>query len=194
MWIIIGAILIALMVIAARWFLKATAAIKLNQAVKEQIWINYKLMFPYATEMDAEIWSDSYFLGYIQGESALMSTIYGRGLSTMRRGMVLIEAIKDFYRGDYREICQRIEDLNSTKNPAFIQGAEHGANVAILMADKAGPALLAEPEVQIALKEAPAQQDLYEKLFGQRPRGQTQTAGTILMTNYMHAHRDRLNR
>jgi hypothetical protein len=88
----------------------------------------------------------------------------------------------------YGEVCERISTLHERGDPEFMRGMTHGSNVAILMANRPGPELLADPEVQAALREAPAAGRAMAEIFGpvDSPYG---AAGAVLMHDYMMSHK-----
>lgn len=139
--------------------------------------------------VDPRVWRDPYLLGYAQGSLAMMMAFFGKSLSTEQKGMVIIRVFEDMAGERWKDVCEDIEMLGRDRDPEFARGMQHGSDVAILMANRAGPGLLAEPDIQSALREAPAQARLYERLLGPIETGQSGVAGAVLMQEYMERHK-----
>ena len=141
--------------------------------------------------VDERVWSDPYLLGYAQGSLALMMSFFGKGLSTQQNGMVTIRVLEGLAGERWRDVCEQIEVLNGSGDPEFTRGMTHGSNVAILMANRAGPELLAQPDVQNALRREPEQAALAAGILGPGEVGQSNVAGAVLMQDYMERHRQK---
>lgn len=193
MWWLIG--VGALIVV---WFLfmrvrVASHQIQLIQAGRTHLWQSFHhlrdpaLLFDRG--VDVRVWSDPYLLGYSQGSFAIMTAAFGQKLSTEQRGMVFVRVLQDLAGERWKEVCERIQALEESHDQDFARGMQHGSDVAALMANRAGPALLADPEVQWALQEAPEQASIAEALLGPVDMGQTAVAGTLLMQYHMERHK-----
>lgn len=195
MWWLIGggALIVA-------WFLftrvrAASHQLQLIQAGRTHLWQSFHhlrdpaLLFDRG--VDDRVWSDPYLLGYSQGSFAIMTAAFGQALSVEQRGMVFVRVLQDLAGERWKEVCERIQSLEGLRDPEYVRGMQHGSDVAALMANRAGPALLADPDVQWALQEAPEEARIAEAVLGLGPveAGQTAIAGTLLMQHHMERHK-----
>ncbi len=79
--------------------------------------------------------------------------------------------------------------LRQSNNPDFMQGEGHGADVMALMFNQAGPELLADTEVQAALRDAPNIAHTLEGSGLSTYNGPLADAGALLMQRYMDRHK-----
>jgi hypothetical protein len=193
MWWLIG---IGVVVVGAFLFTRFRAAshqIQLTQAYRNHLWHSFQILrdpaLMFDRGVDERVWSDPYLLGYAQGSLAIMTSAFGKRLSTEQKGMVFLRVLQDLVGERWKEVCDRIHLLSSRGDAEFARGMQHGADVAALMANRAGPALLADPDVQKALREAPDEARLTEALLGPTDTGQSAVAGTILMRDYLERHK-----
>lgn len=193
MWWAIG---FGVLVIAVLIFVKLRTAsnqVQLVNAARTHLWQSFRLLRPtpdnlFEKRVDPAVWDDPYLLGYAQGSLSMMTTFYGKNLNTVQKGMVTLHVLKDLAPDYWEDACNNIEQLSHHRDPEFARGVTHGSNVTILMANRAGSGLLAEPEVQAALREAPSQAQLAERLLGVKDNSQSSTAGAVLMQTYMRQH------
>ena len=193
MWWIVG---IGVLVIVAFLFTKFRAAShqgQLIQAGRNHLWQSFQVLrdadLLFDRGVDERVWNDPYLLGYAQGSLAIMTSAFGRRLNTEQKGMVVVRVLQDLAGERWKEVCGQIDLLNRRRDADFMRGLQHGSDVGALMANRAGPALLADPAVQKALREAPAQARLAEAVFGLADTGQSAVAGTILMRDHMERHK-----
>lgn len=193
MWWIVG---IGALVVVAFVFTKFRAVshqVQLTQAGRNHLWQSFHVLRDPALLLDRgvdeRVWNDPYLLGYAQGSLAIMTSAFGQRLNTEQKGMVIVRVLQDLAGDRYKEVCEHIDLLNGRRDAEFMRGMQHGSDVAALMANRAGPALLADPDVQKALREAPAETRFAESVFGPADTGQSAVAGTILMRDHMERHK-----
>jgi hypothetical protein len=167
--------------------------VQLIQTIRNHLILSFRMLVTgpervFERKIDERVWNDPYLLGYAQGAIAIMTTAYGRGLTTTQQGMVSIRVLEDLAGANWKAVCERIEKLHTSGDPEFARGAGNGGDIVALIAGKAGPALLADPEVQHALREAPGRIELTKKLLGSADTSQYGAAGTLLMQRYMEQH------
>ncbi len=187
MWWAIG---VGAAVVVIFLFAKLRAAshhVQLVNAAQNHLRVSFLQFNMFEREIDQRVWHDPYLLGYVQGSLALMIQFFGGKLSTVQKGMVTVNALKGLVGDRYGEVCDRMTTLHERRDPEFMRGMTHGSNVAILMANRPGPELLADPDVQQALREAPAAEKAMTAISGSidSPYG---AAGAVLMRNYMKRH------
>lgn len=139
-------------------------------------------------KLDERVWRDPYLLGYAQGALGIMTHAYAPRLNTAQKGMVLLRVLEQLVGDNWRAVCSLIEEYHKKGDADFIRGAQHGADVAALISGRAGPALLADPEVQHALREAPGHIELTEAVLGSANKTQYGAAAEVLMARYMEKH------
>jgi len=131
-------------------------------------------------------------LGYAYSSLAVIIAAFGSPKFTFAQcGMVIVNVVKSLVGEGYRDVVNRMNALREGGNAEFERGAKDGSTVAILMCDRPGPGLLAEPEVQAALREVPGEQETITSVLGSKDTGQFVTAGGILMRNYMRRHKEK---
>lgn len=193
MWWLIG---IGVVIAGSFLFVRMRTAshqVQIIQAGRNHLWQSFHVLrdpsLLFDRGVDERVWTDPYLLGYAQGSLSIMTTAFGQRLNTEQKGMVIIRVLQDLAGERWREACERIETLNGRHDAEFMRGMGHGSDVATLMASRAGPALLADPDVQKALREAPEQARLAEAVFGPTETGQSAVAGTVLMKDHMQRHK-----
>lgn len=196
MWWLIGLGVAALLYYLFARFRVASHQAQLVEAGRDHLWHSFRSLKRggpdfFEREIDERVWQDPYLLGYAQGSLAIMTEVYGRRLNTMQKGMVLVHVLRDMAGAPYQEICERLDTLNSRGNTEYKRGMVHGTNVAVLMADRAGPETLADPDVQKALRGAPEMERQAQSLLGPSEMGQSGAAGALLMQTYMKRHQEK---
>jgi hypothetical protein len=193
MWWAIGIGVLVVIAFLAVKFRAASHQLQLIQAGRNHLWLSFQSLREPAQLLDrgvdGRVWSDPYLLGYAQGSLAIMTSAFGQRLSATQKGMVFVRVVQDLAGDRWQEVCERVDLLGSAQDPEFVRGMQNGSDVAILMANRAGPALLADPDVQRALRLAPEQARFSEAVFGPADTGQSAVAGTILMQDYMVRHK-----
>ena len=193
MWWIVGiGVLIALVWTFGK-YRTATHQAQLIKAGRDHLWQSFRMLNVgsdrfFEAKVDERVWRDPYLLGYAQGSLAMMTTFFGKRLDTTQKGMVVVRVMQDMIGDGWQETCERIAKLNADRDVQFARGMSHGGDVLILMANRAGPNLLAEPDVQMALRKAPEQARLANAIFGSTDTGQSGAAGAVLMQEYMERH------
>lgn len=191
MWWAIGiAAAVALVFIVVK-FRSAKQQIELTTILRNHMSVSFRSMNIMDREIDGRVWSDPYLLGYAQGASNIVMMLFGKKLSTVQKGMIMINALKELVGDRYSEVSERIFSLSQKRDPEFTRGQGHGADVMALIFNQAGPELLADPEVQSAMRDAPAHRAVSDEIFGDSTKstGPLADAGGVLMTTYMRRHK-----
>ena len=135
--------------------------------------------------IDPNLWSNRYLLGFAQGTLMILTHFFGSGLTTEQRGMVTVDTFKGLVGPQYAVVCGAISELHECADPDFKLGVVEGANVAILMSNRPSAELLANPDVQAALRDAPLLGKLSTQVLGSSSMQGTSSAGAALMHIYI---------
>jgi hypothetical protein len=139
--------------------------------------------------IDDRVWRDPYLLGYVQGSLSILMAALGSRLTTVKKGWVVIKVLQQLVGKRWKDVNDRIVMLSGQHDAEFSRGLEHGADVSALIANRARPRLLAEPEVQEALRVAPDWIRAAEGVADSAQMSETAAAGAVLMKHYMERHR-----
>lgn len=189
MWWLVGAAIVILAVVLISKFRTVHRQVEIIQIARNHLHVSFKMLNMFEPEIDKRVWNDPYLLGYAQGSIVMLLALFGSKLSTLRKGMVSVNAIKDLTGEQYREVSERMMRLRETQNSEFIRGEGHGADVVSLFFNQAGPELLADPEVQAAMREAPSVREVLEGTGMHTNNGPLADAGGVLMRTFMSRHK-----
>jgi hypothetical protein len=190
-WIIGGAILVAVFL-----FFRGASRFARRQQLGNQLAGQVRLALLTASdsfvEIEEQLWSQRYILGFVQGIVALGVKFYGGPTTTEQRGMVLLDVVKTLRPNDWQSVCDRIISETRLQHPEFALGSEHAANVMGLLTRKLRPEFMADPDVQAAMEEVPQTERLHAAIFGGEPATDAPyaTAANNLMMNYMRQFRN----
>ena len=191
MWWAVGILAAIAIVVVVVKFHSAKQQIELTTSLRNHMSVSFRSMNMMDREVDGRVWSDPYLLGYAQGSANIVMMLFGKKLSSVRKGMIMINALEGLVGDRYSEVSERMFSLFQKRDPEFMRGQDHGADVMALIFNQAGPELLADPEVQSAMRDAPAHRAVSRKVFGDSAKstGPLADAGGVLMTTYMMRHK-----
>lgn len=189
MWWAIGFVVAIFLLFLVSKFRAASHHLRLVTAAQNHLGLSLRMLSIFDREIDDRVWHDPYLLGFAQGTAAMLTQFYGGKLSTMQKGMVTVDTVKGLAGDEYGAVLDRISNFHEVCNPEFQRGMVESSNVAILMANKPGPDLLADPDVQISLRDAPAMIRASAEIFGASSGGPTEGAGAALLQIYMRRHK-----
>lgn len=189
MWWAVGIAIGIFAAILVSKFRTVHRQVELITIAKNHIYTSFRMLSLFEREIDPRVWHDPYLLGYAQGSIAMLLALFGSKLSTIRKGMVSVNALKDLTGDQYVEVSERMMRLRQSQDPAFTRGESNGADVMALVFNQAGPELLADPEVQAAMREAPATARVLEGTGLYNYNGPLADAGATLLRRYMNRHR-----
>lgn len=189
MWWIIG---ISVAIIALILILKLRTIhrqIELTNVCRDHIYMSFKLLNISDEGINPRVWSDPYLLGYAFGSTSIVLAFFGSKLPTVRKGMVSVNALHDLCGDRYAEVSDRMFRLHENLDPAFARGASDGGDVIALIFNQAGPELLADSEVQAAMREAPMTARALKGLGLYTYKGPLADTGGALMRRLMNRHK-----
>lgn len=191
MWWVIGFGVFLLGTILISKFRTVHRQVELTTIARNHINMSFAMLNSDVFERgtNPRVWHDPYLLGYAQGTIAMLLALFGPKLSTLRKGMVSVNTMKDLAGDQYADVSERMMRLRKSKDPVFTRGESHGADVMALIFNQAGPELLADPEVQAALREAPATAEALKGSGLYSYNGPLADAGAALMARYMVRHK-----
>lgn len=183
----IGVTLVAIVFIAR----SRTSAdqLDLTTAARNHLAASYRAMNILDRNIDERVWTDHYLLGFGQGSLAIMIQCLAANLTSEEKGYVILNAFRALDSDRYSEVCDRMSDFFARQDAEFMRGMMHGSNVVILMLGRPGSELLADLDVQSALRAAPAMGRMITGIDGRAPAGPFAAAGAVLMHDYLDRHR-----
>jgi hypothetical protein len=188
MWWAVGVAIFALIVFLSVRMRANYRHLQLVTAAQNQLRMSF---FRYSfgeRDIDPGVWRDPYLLGYAVGTISIMVTVYGGKLTTEQRGMITLDTIKGVAGIRYSGVLDEIARLQNSDDPEFTLGADHGIKVSSLMANIPTATLLADPDVQAAMRQVPAAERVAAELSGRPDVSPYAMAGGMLMQSYMSAH------
>jgi hypothetical protein len=188
MWWVIGIAVAGLVAFLAVKFQAHKRHVELVTAAQSQLRMSFWRYSFDAREIDPRVWRDAYLLGYATGTISIMVKVYGGKLTQLQRGMVTVDTFKGVVGNAYGLVLEEISRLQAADDPEFGLGADHGMNVSILMANIPTATLLADPDVQAAMREVPAAERATAQGTGETNVTPYAMAGGMLMRRYMSDH------
>ena len=191
MWWAIGIVSAVFAFFLFSKFQAASRHLQLVSAAQNQLRVSFLRYNVLDRKIDDRVWHDPYLLGFAQGSIAILTALFGGKLSTVQRGMVTVDALKGLIGSEYGLVCERSTSLQASQDPEFKRGLDHGVKVALLMSNRPTPELLSDSDVQIALRNAPADAAFASAIFGDEKSdaGPYGAAGGALLTLYLDAHK-----
>lgn len=187
MWWAIGIVAAIAVLFVVVKFRSAKYQFELTAILRNHMFVSFRTMNIMEREIVGRVWTDPYLLGYAQGSANILLMLFGRKLSTAQKGMIIVDALRGLVGDRYSDVSERMLSMFEKRDPEFMRGQVHGADVMALIYNRAGPELLADPEVQAAMRDAP----MARRLLGDSHAnvGPLADAGGVLMHTYMARHK-----
>ena len=189
MWWVIGIIGATLLYFIVGRFRAASQKNELATVLLNHLGLSFRMMNsnPLDRTIRPDVWSDTYLLGYAYGSAMMLFLLFGNEMQTSEKGMIQVDAFKELAGDKHGEALEKMVNLNGSGDPEFTRGSGHGSDVIALMFNQAGPELLADLEVQAALREAPQTIEMLGEVG--KSAGPLADAGGVLLHTYMSRHK-----
>lgn len=149
------------------------------------IWLDDPQKHDIRATLDPGVKEDPYLLGITQGIVGYSVNVLGPDLSGDHKVAVLMEVLHRMFGDDCLIVGLQLADLKHRGNADFDRGEQNGFKVCALVAGFPTASVLADPDVQISIKQA-------SEPGAWKAKDQWSGPARVLMQIYMKRHRHAL--